>query len=119
MNTTKETEVFSMRQTDETLMKSIPDAARTTGLSQFALRKLANDGTITTFRSGIKIYVHMPSLRAYLENPTPTGRLARNLGAYEAVPESRRITQEELNQTAEYVKDTYGAEVLPEPSARP
>ncbi len=93
-------------------MQSIPSAARISGVSQHAIRKLVKDGVITSFNSGTKVYVHIPALLEYLEHPAPTGKLAQDLGACEAGRDSLRITPEELKETESFVKVTYGTEYL-------
>lgn len=57
--------------------QKIPDACRTTGLSQFFLRKGCRDGVVPHIRSGKTYYVNVPALLDKLAMQTDRGdRLA-------------------------------------------
>lgn len=49
--------------------QKIPDACRTTGLSQFMLRKMCRDGTAPHIRSGQTYYINVPALLEQLGVP--------------------------------------------------
>lgn len=53
----------------ETPFQKIPDACRTTGLSQYYLRKGCRDGSIPCIRSGPTYYVNIPELLKQLGVP--------------------------------------------------
>ena len=42
--------------------QKIPDACRTTGLSQYMLRKMCRDGTAPHVKSGTVYYINVPAL---------------------------------------------------------
>ena len=46
----------------ETPFQKIPDACRTTGLSQYYLRKGCKDGSIPHIKSGPTYYINVPEL---------------------------------------------------------
>lgn len=46
----------------ETPFQKIPDASRTTGLSQYYLRKGCKEGTVLHIKSGATYYVNVPAL---------------------------------------------------------
>lgn len=54
----------------ETPFQKIPDACRTTGLSQFYLRRGCRDGSIPHVKSGQTFYVNVPALLEQLGVPT-------------------------------------------------
>ena len=45
-----------------TTFQKIPDACRTTGLSQYMLRKMCRDGTAPHVKSGTVYYINVPAL---------------------------------------------------------
>lgn len=50
----------------DTTFQRIKDAATTTGLSQFFLRKGCKDGSVPCVKSGTTFYIDVPSLIAKL-----------------------------------------------------
>lgn len=66
----------------EAPFQKIPDACRTTGLSQFMLRKMCRDGTAPHIRSGPTYYINVPALLEQLGVPFQfeSGRSARQHG---------------------------------------
>jgi len=53
----------------ETPFQKIPDACRTTGLSQYYLRKGCKDGSIPHIKSGPTYYINVPELLLQLGVP--------------------------------------------------
>lgn len=51
-----------MDTVQNTPFQKIPDACRTTGLSQYYLRRGCREGTVPHLRSGSTIYVNVPAL---------------------------------------------------------
>lgn len=49
--------------------QKIPEACRTTGLSQYFLRKGCKDGSIPHIKSGPTYYINVPELLAQLSVP--------------------------------------------------
>lgn len=47
--------------------QKIPEACRTTGLSQYLLRRGCRDGTVPHIRSGKTYYINVPALLDKLE----------------------------------------------------
>ena len=47
--------------------QSIKDTVKTTGLSEFLLRKLLKAGTLPHIKSGTKVFVNVPQLLERLE----------------------------------------------------
>ena len=56
----------------ETPFQKIPDACRTTGLSQYYLRKGCKDGSIPHIKSGPTYYINVPELLSQLGVPLQT-----------------------------------------------
>lgn len=50
--------------------QKIPEACKTTGLSQYFLRKGCKDGSIPHIKSGPTYYVNVPALLKQLDVPT-------------------------------------------------
>ena len=53
----------------DTPFQKIPDACRTTGLSQYYLRKGCKDGSIPHIKSGPTYYINVPELLVQLGVP--------------------------------------------------
>ena len=47
--------------------QKIPDACKTTGLSQYFLRKGCKDGSVPHIKSGLTYYINVPALLKKLE----------------------------------------------------
>lgn len=66
---------------NQTPFQKIPEACRTTGLSQYFLRKGCKDGSIPHIKSGPTYYINVPELLNRLgascqnENSDPYGNL--------------------------------------------
>jgi hypothetical protein len=58
-----------MSTPEMTPFQKIPDACRTTGLSQYFLRKGCRDGSIPHIKSGPTYYVNVPALLKQLGVP--------------------------------------------------
>lgn len=56
----------------DTPFQKIPDACRTTGLSQYYLRKGCKDGSIPHIKSGPTYYINVPELLLQLGVPLQT-----------------------------------------------
>ena len=52
--------------------QKIPEACKTTGLSQYFLRKGCKDGSVPHIKSGPTYYVNVPALMAQLGVPPQT-----------------------------------------------
>lgn len=53
----------------DTPFQKIPDACRTTGMSQYMLRKMCKDGTAPHIRNGPTYYINVPALLEQLGVP--------------------------------------------------
>ena len=68
IQTTYNGKPFSMVYVGKPFQK-IPDACRTTGLSQFMLRKMCRDGTAPHIRSGPTYYINVPAFAGAVGRP--------------------------------------------------